>query len=174
MDAKTRRNIILETISTATLPLTASTLAERLEVSRQIIVGDVALLRAQGHDIIATARGYVMYSTLAMDKGSFIGKIACQHTAQDTFTELSMIVNAGAAVVNVIIDHDLYGEITGQLNITTKEDVAQFVENLNKSQVKLLSELKGGVHLHTIACQDKAHFDRVYGLLEDAGFIYAN
>ena len=172
MDATMRREQIIENIIRCDAPVSASALAKALGVSRQIIVGDIAILRAQGRDIIATSRGYVIPTF--MEANQYIGKIACCHNADDTLEELYAIVDSGAIVVNVIVEHELYGEIAGQLNIKTRHDADVFVERVNLSKTRLLSALTSGVHLHTIACRDKAHFEQVYRALEAVGFLVQN
>jgi len=170
MDANLRRENILKTIGET--PISASSLAKSLSVSRQVIVGDIAILRAQGHEIIATARGYVIPQF--RDTNQYIGKIACQHTSANTQLELYAMVDLGADVINVIVEHDLYGEITGQLNLKTRDDVDIFIQRVKSAEIKLLSELTMGVHLHTIACRDKTHFNQVLYALADAGYLFQN
>ena len=60
LNAKERRQAILEQLKRAEKPVSATALARQYGVSRQIIVGDVALLRAGGEPISATPRGYVL------------------------------------------------------------------------------------------------------------------
>ena len=60
MNADSRRKEILQLLERQSGPLSAGRLAGRLGVSRQIIVGDIALLRASGTDITATPRGYIL------------------------------------------------------------------------------------------------------------------
>ena len=60
MEAASRRQAILDRLRTADRPVSASALAAGLNVSRQIIVGDIALLRAGGAEISAPPRGYVL------------------------------------------------------------------------------------------------------------------
>lgn len=57
MDASRRRVRILDYLRAAKAPVSATALAKKLSVSRQIIVGDVALLRAAGEAVTATPRG---------------------------------------------------------------------------------------------------------------------
>jgi len=175
MDSDLRREYVLNKISTPSpgfgkKPISASLLAKELNVSRQVIVGDVALLRAQGHEIIATARGYLIPNY--NETNQHLGKIACQHTPDDTKNELYIIVDLGAIVVNVIVEHGFYGEITGCLNLASRKDVDIFINKVKTMEVKLLSELTMGVHLHTIACRSKAHFEEVYQALENSGYLY--
>jgi len=82
------------------------------------------------------------------------------------------MVDLDAVVLNIIVEHEVYGEITGSLNITVRDDVDIFIDKIDTSEVKLLSELTMGVHLHTIACRDKAHFDEVCRVLEYSGFLF--
>ena len=172
MDADLRRENILDMINQAKSPVSASTLAKALNVSRQVIVGDVALLRAQGHEIIATSRGYML--PIFKETNKYLGKVACRHAAADTPSELYTMVDLGAVAINVIVEHDLYGEITGSLNITNRKDVDAFMEQVASSEVRLLSELTMGVHLHTIACRDKPHFEEVCEALEANGYLFKN
>ena len=62
LTTETRREKIKEMLQKTDHPVTASSLAEHFSVSRQIIVGDIALLRASGLQILATPRGYLMDS----------------------------------------------------------------------------------------------------------------
>jgi len=169
MNANKRREMILEAINQADAAVSASLLAGRLGVSRQVIVGDIALLRAQGHEIMATARGYMVQDFNKLSQ--YVGKIACCHDADSTMAELHTIVDLNATVVNVIVEHEVYGEITGQLNIKNRDDVDIFIGRVKSAEVRLLSELKLGVHLHTIACRDIRHFEQVCEALDTAGFL---
>ena len=171
MDAELRRKEILETVSREEAPISATSLAKKLNVSRQVIVGDVALLRAQGNEIIATARGYTMVQKLK-EGYQYLGKIACQHSSEDSETELYTIVDSGAVAVNVIIEHELYGEITGNLNLRSRKDVDALMNKVKTSDVRLLSELTQGIHLHTIACRDKNHFEQVVRTLDAHGILF--
>jgi len=169
MDASSRRDEILSIISAETSPISASLLARNLNVSRQVIVGDVALLRAQGNDITATARGYIIASK-AKNNNEYLGKIACIHTESQAREEVYTIIDLGATVVNVIVEHEIYGEVIGKLNLKTREDIDVFTNKVKTDEVKLLSDLTDGVHLHMISCRDKAHFDEVVQALRVKGF----
>lgn len=168
MDATTRRNQILKEISRAHAAISASALAAMLGVSRQVIVGDVAVLRAQGHEITATSRGYVLAASKHNDiKNQYLGTIVCKHAADETKAELYEIIDLGGTVVNVIVEHDIYGNITGPLNLKTRGDVDNFIARLSSSRDRLLLELSNnGIHKHTIACRDKGHFEDIVRALE--------
>jgi len=169
MEKSLRKEKVLAEIRQAKKPVSATVLAEKFGVSRQVVVGDVALLRANGLDIIATARGYIIPEK--RDEHQYLGKIACCHTPAETKSELYEIVDLQAVVVDVVVEHDVYGEITGQLNLRNRDDVDGFIGRVETSEVKLLSELTKGIHLHTIACRDKAHFDLVCEKLSYCGYL---
>ena len=170
VNSKERKATILKKLDEATAPISAVSLATEFGVSRQVIVGDVSILRAEGRDIIATSRGYMIGTPTT---GKFIRKIACKHGREGTEKELSAIVTLGGEIIDVIVTHPLYGDLTGQLNIRTMEDVMSFVEQTNKSET-LLSDLTDGVHLHTIAFKDKASFDKIMSVLERLEVIIKN
>ncbi|MCL2865793.1 MAG: transcription repressor NadR [Lachnospiraceae bacterium] len=172
MSAMTRRKEILKIISRQNTPTSATSLAKHFGVSRQSIVGDIALLRAEGHEITATAHGYSVPKL--PDENQYIGKIVCNHIPDDTIAELYSIVDLGAVILNVIIEHELYGELTGVLNMATRRDIDLFMSEIRAGEMKLLSELTNGIHIHTIACRDKSHFEQIRDALEADGYLFQN
>ncbi|MCL2752893.1 MAG: transcription repressor NadR [Defluviitaleaceae bacterium] len=171
MKPNERRKMILEAIKQNDAPLSATALASNFGVTRQVVVGDVSLLRASGHDIIATARGYIIYEPKSA--GGYIGTIACRHNEADTAKELHTIIDLGASIINVTVEHEIYGEITGVLNINTHEDADDFLCMVQNSEAKLLLQLShNGVHLHQIACCDKTHFEQIVQALDAQNFLY--
>ncbi len=167
MTAEERRTAILEILTGSPQPVSASTLAGRFGVSRQLIVGDVALLRAGGAPIIAAARGYQLQTQTGLPR-----RIACRHRAEDMQTELQIIVDNGCTVLDVIVEHPVYGQLTGTLQLSSRYDVQQFI--LRSNAVPPLSCLTEGVHLHTLSCPDEAAFQRVREQLAEAGFLLEN
>ena len=167
MDAVTRRNAILRALNEADGPISASALAGQFHVSRQIIVGDIALLRAAGAGISATPRGYVPERA----EQGITRTVACRHPIEGTEQELQIMVDNGCAVLDVVVEHAVYGQLTGQLRIRSRYDIAQFMERLTADGAKPLSSLTDGIHLHTIVCPDEAAFERTCAALRKAGFL---
>ena len=161
-----RKAAIIEAIRTSETPVSASALARKLHVSRQIIVGDIALIRASGTQIIATPRGYVWERSNAGSER----KIAVMHAPQQMREELYTIVDQGAEVVDVIVEHPTYGQLVGQLQLSSRYDVDQFIDRMQSNEP--LSQLTHGVHLHTIRCRDAAVFERVENALRKKGLLY--
>ncbi|MDR1571504.1 MAG: transcription repressor NadR [Clostridiales Family XIII bacterium] len=175
MNGEKRRERILELLEAGARgaerqPLSAARLARLMDVSRQAIVGDIALLRAQGKAIIATARGYMMEAPA--QPGRYVGKLACRHSLADTEKELMAVVELGGEVLDVTVSHRLYGDMTGQLNIATRQDVAAFMASVAAGGGRLLLELTGGLHLHTVACRDRDAFVLIEDRLRELGFLY--
>ena len=159
MEAAARRQAILNRLRTADRPVSASSLAAELNVSRQIIVGDIALLRAGGAEISSTPRGYV----LPRATDGITRTIACRHTLEQTGTELDILVDNGCTVLDVIVEHPVYGQLTGPLQISNRYEVSQFIERCKKAEP--LSSLTDGIHLHTLSCPDEAAFERTKSAL---------
>ena len=161
MKAEERRAVIAQTL-TADRPISATALAGRFSVSRQIIVGDIALLRAAGANIVSTPRGYLV--------PGLIRAVACLHTAGQTEAELLTMVDHGCTVIDVVVDHPIYGQLTGQLSLASRYDVGQFVEKIRETVP--LSALTGGVHLHHLRCPDEEAYRRVCQELDRLGVLY--
>ncbi|HCJ14927.1 MAG TPA: transcription repressor NadR [Erysipelotrichaceae bacterium] len=162
-----RKEQVLNDISEATKPISAKSLATKYGISRQIIVGDVALLRAAGYNIMATPRGYILD-----DEGGLRKKIAVKHDREAIEEELNIIVDQGGRIEDVIVEHPVYGEIKGNLHISSRYDVKKFMEKLNSSHAAPLSELTDGIHLHTIVYEDQDMIERIERELERAGYLY--
>lgn len=167
MDAQERRRGVAKCLEQARGPVSATALAKQFSVSRQIIVGDVALLRAGGMDISATPRGYVLPAPTS-GKGY---TIACRHTAAEMERELNAIVDQGCTVVDVIVEHPVYGQITAPLQLASRYEVSQFVQLIAEQAATPLSALTDGIHLHTVLCPDESAFTRVKEALKQMGLL---
>ena len=165
MDTNERRKEIILHLANAATPISASTLAEHFSVSRQIIVGDVALLRAEGHNIVSTPRGYILK---APEKDfPYIGIAACRHNSSQMRDELYTIVDFGGTVIDVTIEHSIYGEISGLLNLSSRYEVDMFVKSVSGESDKPLSTISGGIHLHRIGCKSEEIFNLIKEKLKE-------
>lgn len=165
MTASDRRAAIEARLRGACAPLSAAALAAEFHVSRQIVVGDVALLRASGVDVQATPRGYV----LGADSAGVQAVLACVHAPEDMGRELNAIVDNGAEVLDVIVEHPVYGQLTGPLRLRSRHDVEQFLAKAEGASP--LSVLTDGLHLHTVRCPDRETLQRVTQALRREGFL---
>ena len=159
MHAEERRETILKLLRQSAQPVSASTLAGQLSVSRQIIVGDIALLRAGGADIFATPRGYCLQNAAA---AGLTRRVAVRHDEAGMEAELNTMVDNGCTVVDVIVEHPLYGQLTGPLQLSSRYDVAQFIARSHTAQP--LSVL-------TLLCPSEDAYRRELDALRQAGFL---
>lgn len=168
MDSDTRRKALAEYLRQAQKPVSAAALAREFSVSRQIIVGDVALLRAGGLEITATPRGYL----LPQPPSGVTCTLACRHRGDQMEEELNAIVDQGCTVLDVIVEHPIYGQLTGPLRLSSRYEVAQFVARCQEESAAPLSQLTEGIHLHTVLCPDREAAQRVQEALKALNLLY--
>jgi len=149
-------------------PACGNELARRFHVSRQCVVQDIAILRAAGTDIVATPRGYRLPDS---SRRAHREILACRHAPERTEEELHILVDHGVKVLDVIVEHPLYGELRGSLMIESRADVQDFLRQVRTRKASLLSSLTGGVHLHTIEANRAETIARAKAKLRERGFL---
>ena len=169
MNAAERRTKITELLAASDRPMSATALAARCGVSRQIIVGDISILRAEGAQIFATPRGYIMPED-AKDH-DIKATIVCRHNAADMEKELQAVVDNGGAVLDVIVEHPVYGAIRGDLFVESRRDVRRFLTKMQKCQANPLLVVTGGIHMHTIRVPDEDALKAIEHDLRDLGIL---
>lgn len=164
-DPKTRRDDLLKTLYERQKPMSGESLAKKFDVTRQVIVQDIALLRASGKDIVSTNRGY--YLNEARTQKVFKVK----HSDRDISKELNAIVDLGGRVEDVIVHHKVYGEIKKDLKCSSRRDVKIFLEKMNEEKSKPLDVLTGGVHFHTVVAENEEVIEEIEVVLKELGFL---
>ncbi len=166
MKGKERRKEIAALIMASEEPVSGSVLSERLGVSRQIIVQDIAMLRAEGYDVLSTHQGYVIA------KGPFAERVfKLRHTSEQTEDELTTIVTMGGTVVNVFVWHKVYGKVEANLNIFSERSIAQFMDGIKSGKSKELMHITEGYHYHTVRADSEAVLDKIGAVLDEKGYI---
>ncbi len=165
---KRRRNII-EILEESSDPVSGASLASRLGVSRQVIVQDVALLRAEDRDILSTYKGYLLDSH--QKRRDCVRVFRCRHSAQDTEDELQIIVDHGGRALDVFVEHPIYGQIRADLMISNRLEVAQFMEQMASRAAKPLNILTDGWHYHTVTASSEEHLDLIGQELKRKGYL---
>lgn len=168
MNSEQRRNAIIEILENSAMPVSAANLAEKFGVTRQIIVADIALLRAAGHIIRAEHKGYVSEKR---DTSVLFKKFAVKHGKDDVRDEFYIIVDNGGRVLDVTVEHPVYGKISAELNIASRYDADMFVEKMNITDVNPLSLLTHGLHIHTVAARSEESFIRIREKLTEKGIF---
>jgi transcriptional regulator of NAD metabolism len=158
MNSETRRKTIGELLRSSDNPVKGGELAERMGVTRQVIVKDIAILRAGGERIISTPVGYLMQK----DQMHYYKKVlAVVHNSDEIEDELNIIVKYGGIIEDVIVEHEIYGEIRGMMMLKTLYDVQRFIEKIKSSKSEPLMALTGGIHLHTVMAESREILDKI-------------
>ena len=145
MKVAERRKAIANLLLSAQNPISGGTLAQQFDISRQIIVQDITVLKGQGYEILSTNQGYVMQKSPLKER---VFKV--RHTTAETEDELSTIVALGGTVADVFVWHKVYGRIEATLNIFSNLQIKQFLEGVRTGQSTELMHVTGGYHYHTV------------------------
>lgn len=171
MEGKIRRSKIMEILKEETDPVSGSMLAKMTGVSRQVIVQDITLLRTE-YPILATAKGYLLYP-VAKEKPR--RTFCVKHELEQTKEELYAIVDHGGKVLDVIVEHDVYGQIRADLMLSCRKEVDEFCAFLEKSKSGPLNIIGGGVHYHTVEAATEVILEEIGYVLDDVcNFIQDN
>lgn len=169
MNADRRRGEIALFLSSKCDAVSGTALAERFNVSRQIIVQDVAILKAKGYDIVSTHNGYVLQKSPLAER-----VFKMHHTKEQTADELNAIVDLGGTVVDEFVWHKVYGKIEAKLNIFSKYHVEQFMDGVRSGKSTELMDITGGYHYHTVRADSEKTLDAISNKLQNLGFMLAN
>ena len=156
MKAPERRKAIINALITEQKPISGGRFSKELGVSRQIIVQDVSILKAEGYDIISTHYGYLLHSTPLCER---VFKL--HHSTENTEEELCTIVDLGGTIVDVFVWHKVYGKVSAPLNIFSRLQVKQFLEGVRTGKSTELMNITGGYHYHTVRADSEAILDSI-------------
>ena len=165
LSGQERRERILKILKDSTEPVAGVELAKQLEVSRQVIVQDMALIRANGIDVMSTNRGYVIHETKEVSR---VFKVI--HTDEQVEEELNLFVDLGGKVEDVFVYHKVYGVIKAAMNIKSRRDVRNYMEGISSGKSTNLKNLTSNYHYHTISAEDEQTLDLIQEELMKKGF----
>ena len=166
MKAKERRKEIVAILMSGNEPVSGSELSDKLSVSRQIIVQDIAVLRAEGYEILSLHTGYVMKKNPLVER---VFKV--RHTSDETKEELNLIVEHGGIVVDVFVWHRAYGKISASLNISSIKAVERFMEDIKSGKSSELMHITDGYHYHTVRAESEDVIDAIEDALGKKGYL---
>lgn len=171
METTIRRQEIQKRLELNDNPIKGSQLAKEFKVSRQVIVQDIAILRASNIPIVATPTGYLIQT---VNPQGILKTICCCHgeSLLELKTELELIISYGGKVIDVIVEHPIYGEIRAVLNLATLNDVQKFIGKIETKQVKLLSLITEGIHYHTLEVASERMFQEILAALKVKNILY--
>ena len=166
MTGAERRKALLAMMRETEKPLSGTALGKRTGVSRQVVVQDMALLRTEGYPIISTARGYLMEASNGCTR---LFKVC--HTNEQVEDELTTIVDLGGTVVNVMVNHRIYGKLDAQLNIKNRRDVAKFLDDINTGKSTPLLNVTSGYHFHLVSAETEDVLDEIEEALRGKNYL---
>lgn len=169
MEGQERRDKIIEILIQSKEPISGTLLAKKLGVSRQVIVQDIALLRAANKNILSTTKGYLLYY---QDEQKVNRCFLVKHTTEQIEDELCTIVDNGGKILNVIVTHGIYGEISVDLIIKNRQDVYDFVNKVKTGHTVPLKELTANLHLHTVEADSEAILDKIETALREKKYLF--
>lgn len=169
MNGEKRRENIIKQLNESELPLSGLQLAKIFDVSRQVIVQDIALLRAEKYDILSTNLGYMLRKASKPQRVFFVA-----HDDQSILDELYTIVDLGGTVIDVQIQHKVYGDFSAQLNIKSRKDADKLVKNISLGTSIPLKNLTKDVHGHLVQADSKEDLDMIESELRKKGYLREN
>ncbi len=167
MTGEERRKQLLQILSDSKKPISGTALAKRFQVSRQVIVQDIALLRANGAEIFSASRGYLM----PQNNPELTRILKVLHSDAQTEEELNLVVDMGGTVRDVFIYHKAYGVVRAEMNIRSRKDVREFMEKILSGKSSLLKNVTSGYHYHTILAPDEQTLDLIQDNLLERGML---
>ena len=166
MSGEERRHELLDLLSASREPISGRHLADHFKVSRQVIVQDIALLRKSGSNIISTTKGYLLEED---DRPRRVYKLF--HQPEKCEEELNLIVDYGGHIEDIFIYHKVYNVVRAEMNVRSRKDVAEFMEQIRTGKSHLLSTATSGYHYHTVSADTEEELDAIYDQLEKHGFL---
>ena len=166
MNTAQRRTEILKLLQQEEKPVAARAMASQFGVSRQVIVQDMAVIRAATPGILSTTRGYVI-----QQDSSCVREFKVRHESDQTAEEMNLIVDCGGRVKNISISHRVYGRITAEMDIRSRQDVQEFLQALAGGASTVLSTATDGYHYHLVEAATPDRLDLIGQALQDAGFL---
>lgn len=166
MKSADRRALLLKQLSDCQMPLSGSELAHQFQVSRQVIVNDIALLRAQGQPIISTNKGYLM-----MQKHTCSRIFKERHDNAHTRAEYELIVDHGGTIKNIFVYHRTYGIVKADLNLSNRFEIDQYLKSYEGSVSSPLENITDGYHYHEVEASSEEVLETIGKALDEAGFL---
>ena len=170
MTGEERRRKILAQLQEADTPLSGTALAKAFHVSRQIIVQDIALMRAENHPILSTSKGYICRPQEG-ERSQPMRVFYVRHHTEQVLDEFMTVVELGGRVLDVAVEHELYGQIRVDLLIETEQDVQDFVSRLSACRDNPLKVLTDDCHCHTVAAPSVKLLDLIERELREKGYL---
>ncbi len=127
-------------------------------------------MRAENYGIISTNKGYILRSERTgntQPKRVFFVK----HNTDQVAQEFNTILELGGKILDVAVEHEIYGQICVDLMIETNAEAADFCEKLLTCRDNPLKVLTDDCHYHTVAAPSEKLLDLIEEELQQKGFL---
>ena len=121
-------------------------------------------------ELLKTSRQPLTGSELAA-RANVSRQVIVSHSPAQTEKELQILVDHGVTIKDVKIEHPVYGDLTASIMVSTRSELAQFMNRIRTTNAGYLSELTEGIHLHTIAAASEKILDEAEAALKAANFL---
>lgn len=166
MSGEKRREEMLTMLRQSAKPVSGTALARNFAVSRQVVVQDIALLRAQNQEIISTNKGYLLKQSFPNQR---IFKV--HHTDQEMEEELNLIVDYGGKIEDEFVYHKVYNVIRVEMGLKSRREIKEYMEKLKSGKSKSLKDVTSGYHYHTVTAESEEILDQIQEELQKRGFL---
>lgn len=164
MDVNERRIEIIKILEETSKAISGKSLADKFGVSRQVIVKDIGILKAWGVEITSTNRGYKLKEARGCER-----IVRVRHDKKAIGDELNILVDRNITIKDVFICHKVYGTIRKNLDISSRNGVRIFLENL-KNDAPLL-KLTSGIHYHTLVSKNLSDMEEGLKILKERKYL---
>lgn len=166
MNGEERREQIVHVLKSSNVPVSGINLAKRFQVSRQVIVQDIALIRAKDIHIYSTNKGYIIDNKQEVTR---VFKVI--HTDSQVQTELETIIDLGGWVKDIFVYHKVYGVVKADMNIHSRRDIKEYLDKIKSGKSSLLKNVTSGYHYHTVVADDEQTLNLIQDSLYQLGFL---
>ena len=164
MTGMNRRELILASLQNSTVPISGSELARQFNVSRQVIVQDIAVLRAAGDTILSTNKGYLLRQKTVHKR-----IIKLDHDEDRIEEELTTIVDLGGKIEDIYFFHKVYGKLRAQLSIQSRHDIQSFLHEYQSDASNPIKSITLSTHYQTVCADSEETLDLIEGMLKSKG-----
>ena len=80
-------------------------------------------------------------------------------------------MDLGGNVVNVMVNHRVYGQMEAKLGINSRRKVGRFMDDIQNGKSSPLKNITSGYHYHKIEADSEETLDLIEEMLKNKGFL---
>lgn len=161
-----RRQAIFEYLKNQSIPVSGNVLSKKYGVSRQVIVQDIALLRAKGYDIISTSTGYLLTGVSGLTK-----KFKVCYTSEQMKDEMYTIVDYGGTIQSIIVESSVYGTLISEVHISSRLKVNDLLNSIQSTGCNILESIADRAVYQIIEAKNNEVLNKIEDILKCKKYI---